>query len=434
MRTLYHHFTAENVANVLEPVLVLTACGLYLGVSYSLVFRVSFSNPQTPEDVVDNFNDADTVVQLWVAYVTIMSVALLFVLFRTVMLLDFHPTAAVISGTLSRAAEGLWYFFLVFGLVVLIYAFVGVLLLGRTRLDFASFGSAVNTLLFLAIGEVQDTKDYIFTETYDPAYVRVIQALFFWSYIFVVTILLMNVLLSIIVGAFVEMQETSTRSIEAQPIYSLGQSFLISVHFWLDGASVVMRRSWRRCRKSRCCHESPAEVPDKENRMEAPELRTPWERLISLIPDQFNEDHVADLGRVRKHLMDVLISESAVEKVIRWCRLHSAARRMRKYEHNLQGMDPTSLSMSGRQIYLLETVVKHLKPKLRYSSAVTGTSEQNLRSYPSSVSMKQQDASLRNIDGNGESEEDHTTNNTPTPHSSIAGISLTNHDDDGTKE
>jgi hypothetical protein len=345
----------------LSPFLVLVACGIYLGLVYTSQGLSKKLKVSSLESLLGTINEADATVQLWVAYTTVMSLAILAVLGRTLSLLDFHPTSAIVSGTLRRASVGLLHFSCIFTIVVLMYAFVGMLLLGRSRDEFSNFGQALNTLLFVAIGEVQIVQEIIFYTTVDANYVTVIQALYFWSYVILVTIILMNLLLSIIVGAFVELQEINGKSVGGRPMHSFGRSFGTSVRFWGQGTYIYCKRATARC----CYKRKP--VPDSVSNPND-EIQTPWEELVDYAQAFYNFQKEESTLIVRKHLKQIFRNDQSVELIIAWCRLYSTNEKMKRYEYNLQGLDPDSDVVKGRTLYLLQSVIERLHPRGKAAS------------------------------------------------------------------
>jgi hypothetical protein len=352
----------NRIVSFIAPVLILTACGVYLGLVYTSQGLTTKLKVSSLNNLVDTVTELDLTVQLWVAYTTIISIALLVVLGRILALLDFHPTSAIVSGTLRRASVGLIHFFFVFTIVVLFYAFVGMLLLGRTRAEFSNFGLAVNTLLFVAIGEVQLTQDLIFYQKFDTDYVAVIQAVYFWSYVLLVTIILMNLLLSIIVGAFVELQDTNSKSIERRSIHSFGRSFGTSLRFWGKDTYIHCQRALSRVRR---CGMTPKKSlqPPVSNPAGEDECRTPWEELIDLAQKHHIAQKAESTIKVRNQLQKIFENETSVELIIVWCRTYTIHQRMKRYEYDLQGLDPDSNVLKGQTLYLLRSIAERVNTR-----------------------------------------------------------------------
>jgi len=211
----------------------------------------------------------------------------------------------------------------------------------------------------------------IFNFNFDDEYVVVIQALFLWSYICLVTILLMNVLLSIIVGAFVDMQEKSERSLEGKPVIGFYRSFGMSLRFWLDGLFIYSKRlcstycqcscCQRRHLTCCCCRKTPKRHQLKSHQSEGVDAQeTPWERLVDFgvkyrLPTGFETTKV-----VRRRLLRVFGSETTVELIIRWCRTNTRSERLQKFGFHLRGVDPDSQVFKGHTAYLLESILKRL--------------------------------------------------------------------------
>ena len=369
----------ETFISSTPNLLILVGSAVFL----AIVDVVGNVNPGTSatgtlNDFTDTLVQTNLAVQLWVAYTTIISIALIMMLFKSLSLLDFHPTSAVVSGTLKKASNSLLCFFAIFALVVLNYALVGMILLGRSRYEFSTFGLAINTLLFAALGELQQLETLVFYTRVDAEYVTVIQALYFWSYILLVTILLMNVLLSIIVGAFVNLQDKTEKSLDSRPILSLQRSLFTSVRIWLDGVSVIVRRFCNLFGSSSSCSCSQK----KRRRVDSSEieippliLQTSWEKLVNF-PKQYLQqpaDHsVESTGKTRDSLQDIFNNTKTVELIILWCRGHSRMGKLLKFGIHLRGLDPDSEALKGHTVYLLESIMRRMGESSHNNRSVGG--------------------------------------------------------------
>ncbi|GBG27826.1 Polycystin-2 [Hondaea fermentalgiana] len=152
----------------------------------------------------------------------IYSMLLIFMVIRTVKHLDFHPDTGIISRTLSRSASDILSFLFVYLVVVLSYAFIGLLMYSPYGEAFGSYFEAVTTLLFVSMGEFDATMDIIFSDSIEGDVW--ISQIFFWTYVFFTTLVLFNILLSIVVESFVSFQESS----RASPTISFLQSMYLS--------------------------------------------------------------------------------------------------------------------------------------------------------------------------------------------------------------
>jgi hypothetical protein len=88
--------------------------------------------------------------------------------------LNFHPRMGVISRTISNALEDLIFFFVLFGLIVFCYAYLGCLLYGKLVSEFSGILLAVPTMLLTLCG----MYDY----TSIPDSLTLTTQLFFWSH------------------------------------------------------------------------------------------------------------------------------------------------------------------------------------------------------------------------------------------------------------
>ena len=111
------------------------------------------------------------------------------------------------------AGSELLYFFVVYGTVMVFYAFVGMVLYGRSVRSFSTFGGAFNTLFLMQIGEATNRElEAVFSGTEDSS-LLVVSNFYYYSFMALIFFILANMLLGILIDAFVTVQETSKKKI-----------------------------------------------------------------------------------------------------------------------------------------------------------------------------------------------------------------------------
>jgi len=119
---------------------------------------------------------------------------------RVIKLLDFQPRLGLVTRTLAHAAVDLAHFFLVFLLVHCAYAMVGYISFGSSIAKMASFSKASMTLMEVLLGDTDVLTDLMQLKNAGVA------TFFFWSFILISFFILINVLLAILVDAYVEIK------------------------------------------------------------------------------------------------------------------------------------------------------------------------------------------------------------------------------------
>jgi hypothetical protein len=158
----------------------------------------------------------------------LLALALLTMAIRTVMMLHFHPKMGFISNTMAHAMKELSLFIFVFLMLVAFYGVIGNLLMGNDADGFRTVGSAISSLMFAAVGEIGFVYDVMLVFESYPTLTQLLVGLYFWSFIVLTAILLLNVLLSIIMESFMRAQEINSSSAVLQ------FSAVESVVFWLE--------------------------------------------------------------------------------------------------------------------------------------------------------------------------------------------------------
>jgi len=134
-------------------------------------------------------------VTLYTRLYALWSVTILLTTYRTISMLAFHPDTALITETLRRCWQELCAFAFVFFLMVCGYALVFTVRYGTDVEEFATVGRSMNGLLlscfsqFDAVISILDIGGFF-------------DVLVVWSFVFLTTLLLLNILLSIVVEAF----------------------------------------------------------------------------------------------------------------------------------------------------------------------------------------------------------------------------------------
>eukprot|EP00304_Pavlova_gyrans_P002714 CAMPEP_0206052350 /NCGR_PEP_ID=MMETSP1466-20131121/33569_1 /ASSEMBLY_ACC=CAM_ASM_001126 /TAXON_ID=44452 /ORGANISM="Pavlova gyrans, Strain CCMP608" /LENGTH=815 /DNA_ID=CAMNT_0053427503 /DNA_START=21 /DNA_END=2464 /DNA_ORIENTATION=+ len=109
----------------------------------------------------------------------------------------FHRRLSTISSIVSNAGSDLSYFGILFSLITLGFGVGGSVLFGGTNPRFKSLGESVNTLCLVLLGSFNQ-REYV-----DTIDVPELGTAFFWLYILICYLLLLNVLLAIIIDAYV---------------------------------------------------------------------------------------------------------------------------------------------------------------------------------------------------------------------------------------
>ncbi|KAI8467677.1 MAG: hypothetical protein J3K34DRAFT_480735 [Monoraphidium minutum] len=142
-------------------------------------------------------------------YYALSGINVLLLQARLLRRMDFQPRLGVITRSLRLALPDLLHFALVAGAVFLGYSVMGFLIFGSAVPQFAGLGTSINTCFQMMLGEFGD----VFGQLGQLRGVQgVAAALFFWTYMLLVFLVLLNFLLAIIVDAFSEVKERTSES------------------------------------------------------------------------------------------------------------------------------------------------------------------------------------------------------------------------------
>jgi hypothetical protein len=151
-------------------------------------------------------SSAIQITELIADYVSYCTLSTVLMTVRLLQLLDFQPRLGVITRTLKRGGLDLLHFFLVFFLVLCAFAALGNLSFGGEIHEFRSFSASIGTLMAILMGDMDVDNDL---RDHQNSLSGVI---FMWSFICIAFFILINVLLAIIVDAYVEVKDASKHS------------------------------------------------------------------------------------------------------------------------------------------------------------------------------------------------------------------------------
>ena len=126
-------------------------------------------------------------------------------LLRLLHYMHFQPQLGVVTRTVGRAASDMVHFFILFFIVVISYSFLSHLIFGATIEQFSTFGLTMQTMVNVLLGRVDIGA--ITTEMHDTS-----GSLFFYSYIVLGFLILLNMLLAIILDAYSVVKSTAMAS------------------------------------------------------------------------------------------------------------------------------------------------------------------------------------------------------------------------------
>ncbi|XP_037955786.1 polycystic kidney disease 2-like 1 protein [Teleopsis dalmanni] len=190
----------SSLWNIVD-VLILTMA--YLAFVYQIIhiFLVKALLKRVTEDE-DGFHSLDNICFWSSLYADLLAVCAFFICIKVFKYISFNKTLLQFSTTLQRCAKDLLGFGLMFLIVFLAYAQLGLLLFGAYNYDFCTFWESLITLLRMILGDF----DYAGIESAN----RILGPLYFLSYILLVFFILLNMFLAIINDTYSAVKEEIT--------------------------------------------------------------------------------------------------------------------------------------------------------------------------------------------------------------------------------
>jgi hypothetical protein len=125
---------------------------------------------------------------------------------RFIKVLDFQPKLALVSKTIEKAAGPLAYFSVVFVSIVFGFSFCAKLVFGNVSSSFSDLDSAVMSLFNVFLGDLGVHEEMMSTTLSFP------WLCFLLVYLLITFFVLLNILLAIIVDAYVEVKDTASHT------------------------------------------------------------------------------------------------------------------------------------------------------------------------------------------------------------------------------
>jgi hypothetical protein len=133
-------------------------------------------------------------------FMQVNGVALILTVLRMLKFLDFQKRLGVVTRTIQSATMDLFHFAILFLIVVGGYTVLGFVVFGSALDEFSSFSKSFETCFQLLMGEIAVSNPLFSHVNQTTAF------LFYYSYLVIVYFILLNVLLAIIVDAYVEVK------------------------------------------------------------------------------------------------------------------------------------------------------------------------------------------------------------------------------------
>ncbi|KAF5834587.1 hypothetical protein DUNSADRAFT_8712 [Dunaliella salina] len=174
----------------------------------------------------EDFKGLIGVIETLDLYFMLGGINILLLMVRMLKLMDFQPRLGVVTRSLWLAGPDLIHFAFVFFMVFVGYAMLAHLIFGNAIEKFQTFDNSVNTCFEILLGEIS-----VNDQLRDLGGLQAIAgAFFFWTYMLLVFMVLLNFLLAIIVDAFSEVKEQTHETVGIHTeLYQLGREKLHSI-------------------------------------------------------------------------------------------------------------------------------------------------------------------------------------------------------------
>jgi hypothetical protein len=160
-------------------------------------------------DAYRMFEDMERLVMLMDLYLALTVYSVVLMVLRVIKVFDFHPRLGLVTRTLSKASADLYHFLAIFLFVLFSYGTIGHLTFGSTVREFSTFSGSITELLRLLLADLEVARSMVRTDR--EALVPFV-TFYVWSYVLLVSFLLLNVLLAILVDSYATVKDLAEES------------------------------------------------------------------------------------------------------------------------------------------------------------------------------------------------------------------------------
>lgn len=158
------------------------------------VGRILYAGPGL-DAVFDLYSDLHALVASNDFYQTVVACTILLSMLQFLKTLHFHPRLGITTSTIFLAGQDLLFFAFLFLFILVMYAVLGLVLFGESLEGFETLGFAFMSLIDINFGEFGSTSA---AKTSGNAFI----VIFFYSFLIISSLILLNALLAIIVDAY----------------------------------------------------------------------------------------------------------------------------------------------------------------------------------------------------------------------------------------
>ncbi|XP_037709169.1 polycystic kidney disease 2-like 2 protein isoform X2 [Drosophila subpulchrella] len=274
-----------SMLNILDCVILL---GCYLALVYNIWHTFKVISVTSKAQVELTYQSLDVLCFWNIIYVDMMAILAFLVWIKIFKFISFNKTLVQFTTTLKRCSKDLAGFSLMFGIVFLAYAQLGLLLFGTKHPDFRNFITSILTMIRMILGDFQ----YNLIEQAN----RVLGPIYFLTYILLVFFILLNMFLAIIMETYntVKGEITQGRSHLGSYIYRK----LAGMLYWITHCGRKRRPQPQRTDEDDKEAEQDANAAQEEPQEMRKNMTPAEQRYFQDIPPGENHDMVRLNNRV----------------------------------------------------------------------------------------------------------------------------------------
>ncbi|XP_026848904.1 polycystic kidney disease 2-like 2 protein [Drosophila persimilis] len=242
-----------SLMNILDNI-VLVLC--YLALFYNIWHTFKMKSITSKAYTQQHYQSIDVLCLSNLIYVDMMAILAFLVWIKIFKFISFNKTLIQFTTTLRKCSKDLIGFSIMFGIVFLAYAQLGLLLFGTEHPDFNNFVTSVLTMIRMILGDFQ----YTLIQQSN----RVLGPIYFLTYIVLVFFILLNMFLAIIMQTYNSVKNEITQGRSQLASYVIKK--LAGAFYWITHCG--------RARRFRSARPPPA-FNEADQNSTATELKQP---------------------------------------------------------------------------------------------------------------------------------------------------------------
>mmetsp|Transcript_35263 Transcript_35263/g.59431 ORF Transcript_35263/g.59431 Transcript_35263/m.59431 type:complete len:1530 (-) Transcript_35263:238-4827(-) len=231
-------------------------------------------------ELAKDLGDLIELVYIYQLYLSVCGFNLILFLLRIFKLMHFQPNIGIVTRTVLQALPDLMHFAILLSIILTIYAVVGHVIFGAIIEEFSSMSWAYYTVFHMMLGDFTDAAYLLLRrQTFDMGMLAIPAVLFYYSFMSIVFLVVLNFLLAIVVDSFADVKKQTS-------LENAGHNSTM----FREIADLAHDKFLYACSRKYRSERAPRVVAEKLARLEATEDKEITLRSVKVLEDDDKEE------------------------------------------------------------------------------------------------------------------------------------------------